>query len=65
MSDIETFRAKVESYLEGQKITPTFFGKRFAGDPLFVFQLRNGREPRLSTRRKVLAAMEEATEAAE
>ncbi|MFC3163089.1 hypothetical protein [Ciceribacter thiooxidans] len=65
MSDIETFRAKVEGYIARQEISPTQFGKRFAGDPLFVFQLRNGREPRFSTRQKILLAMEQQAEAAE
>ena len=65
MSDIETFRAKVEGYIEGRGISPTQFGKRFAGDPLFVFQLRNGREPRFSTRQRILSAMEQHSEAAE
>ncbi len=65
MSDIETFRAKIEGYMESREMSPTQFGKRFAGDPLFVFQLRNGREPRYSTRQRILAAMEDAKEAAE
>lgn len=65
MSDIETFKAKVEQYLQSADMSPTQFGKRFAGDPLFVFQLRDGREPRSVTRRRILTAMEQCTEAAE
>ncbi|PYB71504.1 hypothetical protein [Rhizobium wuzhouense] len=65
MSDIETFRAKIEGYLESREMSPTQFGKRFAGDPLFVFQLRAGREPRYSTRQKILTAIDETQEAAE
>lgn len=57
MSDVETFKSKVEQYLEAEGISPTLFGRRFAGDPLFVFQLRDGREPRSSTRRRILTAM--------
>lgn len=54
---LEQFRALVEKYLTEHSISPTAFGKRFAGDPLFVFQLREGREPREATREKVLAGM--------
>lgn len=35
----------------------TRFGKDFAGDPLFVFQLRKGREPRTDTRQRIVEAM--------
>lgn len=58
MSDVETFRGRVERFISDHEMTPTFFGKKFAGDPLFVFQLRDGREPRSSTRDRILAAME-------
>jgi homoserine dehydrogenase len=58
MSEIETFKAIVEAYIaNNDTMTPTLFGKRFAGDPLFVFDLRNGREPRSTTRQKVLDAL--------
>lgn len=66
MSEIETFIGTVEAYIAKENISPTQFGKKFAGDPLFVFDLRGGREPRTATRRKVLLAMElEHQEAAE
>lgn len=54
---LEQFRSQVEEYLTRARMSPTAFGKQFAGDPLFVFQLRTGREPREATREKVLAAM--------
>lgn len=54
---LEQFRVKVEEYLATAGISPTAFGRRFAGDPLFVFQLREGREPREATRERVLAGM--------
>lgn len=57
MSEIETFISTVESFIQKKEITPTFFGKKYAGDPLFVFQLRDGREPRSKTRQKVLDAI--------
>lgn len=54
---LEEFKKAVEGYISKHGITPTAFGKQFAGDPLFVFQLRDGREPRTATRTKILAAM--------
>lgn len=57
MSEIEAFKATVEAYIAEEEITPTSFGKKFAGDPLFVFDLRQGREPRSATRQKVLDAI--------
>lgn len=57
MSEIDEFKATIEAFIERHEMTPTQFGKRFANDPLFVFQIRDGREPRTSTRRKVLDAL--------
>lgn len=57
MSELEVFKSQVEQYLERHGMTPTRFGKQFANDPLFVFQLRSGREPRSATRHKILEAM--------
>jgi len=57
MSEIENFLQTVEAFIAEREITPTTFGKKFANDPLFVFQLRRGREPRSITRRKVLEAI--------
>lgn len=58
MTDIEVFKSKVEDFLTANEMTPTQFGKQFAGDPLFVFQLREGREPRSQTRQKIVDAMD-------
>lgn len=65
MSEIETFISTVEAFIAEKEITPTFFGKKYAGDPLFVFQLREGREPRSKTRKKILDAIEAKQEAAQ
>lgn len=59
MTDVDTFLERVEKFLAQHEMTPTFFGKSFAGDPLFVFQLREGREPRRATRDRITAAMRE------
>ena len=57
MSDIKTFTQSVETFLAQQNWTPTRFGREIAGDPLFVFDLREGREPRTDTRERILTAM--------
>ncbi|MCZ4089357.1 hypothetical protein [Sinorhizobium psoraleae] len=64
MSEIDAFKSTVETFIAERNLTPTYFGKQFAGDPLFVFQLREGREPRMQTRRRILEAMNAAQETA-
>ena len=59
MSDIQSFRQAVESFISARGWTPTRFGRIVAGDPLFVFDLRDGREPRSETRTRILKAMAE------
>jgi hypothetical protein len=51
---------KVEKFLRISDIAPTRFGREAMGDPRFVFDLRNGREPRPATVRRVLAFLETA-----
>lgn len=59
MSDIQSFRQAVEAFIAARGWTPTRFGRAIAGDPLFVFDLREGREPRSDTRTRILKAMQE------
>ncbi len=59
MSDIQSFRQAVETFISARGWTPTRFGRTVAGDPLFVFDLREGREPRSDTRTRILKAMQE------
>lgn len=59
MSDIASFRQAVESFIAARGWTPTRFGRTVAGDPLFVFDLREGREPRSDTRARILKAMQD------
>lgn len=59
MSDIASFRHAVESFISARGWTPTRFGRTVAGDPLFVFDLREGREPRSDTRSRILKAMQD------
>src|SRR6201996_8773149 len=63
MSDIDSFRESVEAFIAQRGWTATRFGRQMAGDPLFVFDLREGREPRSDTRTRILKAMSDEAEA--
>lgn len=45
---------RVEIYLKACRVPPTRFGRDVVGDPNFVSDLREGREPRKTTTRRVL-----------
>ena len=63
MSDIQSFREAIEAFISARGWTATRFGRQMAGDPLFVFDLREGREPRSETRARILKAMQDQAEA--
>lgn len=44
---------RVEKLLKARRMPPTRFGREALGDPKFVFDLRDGREPRSATIRRV------------
>ena len=44
---------KIEVFLRRTGMPPTRFGRLAARDPRFVFDLRNGREPRDHTERRM------------
>ena len=48
----------VEKFLRRSDVAPTRFGRDAMGDPRFVFDLRNGRDPRPQTVAKVRAYLE-------
>lgn len=50
---------EVERFLRQNGTPATRFGRDAMGDPRFVFDLRNGRDPRPSTVERVLAYLEE------
>ena len=52
------FLEKVELFLKRFSITPSTFGKMVLRQPMFVFQLRAGRECREETQQKVLQFIE-------
>ena len=51
---------QVEKFLRISAIPPTRFGREAMGDPRFVFDLRNGREPRPETVQRVLSFLDSA-----
>ena len=51
---------EVEKYLRQSDVAPTRFGRDVVGDPRFVFDLRNGRDPRPRTVARVRAYLETA-----
>jgi hypothetical protein len=51
---------EVEKFLRHSDVAPTRFGRDAVGDPRFVFDLRNGRDPRPSTIARVRAYLETA-----
>ncbi len=63
MNDIDSFRQAVEAFLGMHHLSPSRFGSEIAGDPQFVFDLRDGREPRSDTRTRILKAMQEFADA--
>ena len=58
MNEIEAFLQKIEQFIVTNGMSASNFGHKFANDPLFVFQVRDGREPRLKTRSRILKNME-------
>lgn len=48
-----TLLSEIEAFLARTGMKPTVFGKRAVGDPRFVFDLRDGRECRSKTGRRV------------
>lgn len=44
---------RIEEYMKHTKTSPTRFGREVLGDPNFVLNLRDGREPRHTTITKV------------
>jgi 2,4-dienoyl-CoA reductase-like NADH-dependent reductase (Old Yellow Enzyme family) len=49
---------RIEKHLKSRRMPPTRFGRAAVGDPRFVFDLREGREPRSATVKRVLAYLE-------
>lgn len=50
----------IEQFIRAHDVPPTRFGREAVGDPRFVFDLRNGREPREATCDRVRAYLGQA-----
>lgn len=50
---------RIERYLRFTRTPPTRFGRDVLHDPNFVLNLRDGREPRASTTRRVQAYLDQ------
>lgn len=44
---------QIEAYLAATKVSPSTFGRRAAGDPRLVFDLKQGRRPRKGTEERI------------
>lgn len=53
MNHLDEFKARVEAFLIERRVSAREFGHRACKDASFVFDLRDGREPRASTMSKV------------
>lgn len=51
---------EVEKFMRRCDVPPTRFGKEALGDPRFVFDLRNGRDPRPRTIARVIQYLDSA-----
>ena len=51
---------RVEHFLKASEMPASRFGREALGDPCFVADLRNGREPRAATAARVRAYLDEA-----
>jgi hypothetical protein len=49
---------RIDRYLRASKTATTRFGRDAVGDPNFVMNLRDGRQPRQSTVDRVIAFLE-------
>ena len=49
---------RIEKYLKATRTPPTRFGRDVLGDSRFVFDLRQGREPRARTIARVISFLE-------
>lgn len=59
MNHLDEFKARVEAFLIERRLSAREFGHRACKDASFVFDLRDGREPRSSTMSKVDRWMQE------
>lgn len=49
---------RIERHLKSRRVPPTRFGRDAVNDPNFIFDLRDGRDPRERTVRRVIAYLD-------
>jgi 2,4-dienoyl-CoA reductase-like NADH-dependent reductase (Old Yellow Enzyme family) len=49
---------RIEQHIRARRMTPTRFGREAVGDPNLVTQLKDGRELRVATMRRILAYLD-------
>lgn len=49
---------RIDRYLRGRRMTPTRFGREAVGDPNLVLELRDGRQLRARTAKRIEAALD-------
>jgi 2,4-dienoyl-CoA reductase-like NADH-dependent reductase (Old Yellow Enzyme family) len=54
---------RIEQFIKERRMPPARFGREAVGDPCFVFDLRDGREPRQRTVARVSAYLDRAEQA--
>lgn len=55
---------RIEQFLKDRRMPPARFGREALGDPCFVFDLRDGREPRERTITRVYMYLDKVEQAA-
>lgn len=56
-TSLEIFKSEIESFLVGNGLDATNFGRGALNDPNFVFSLRKGRDPSMATADRVRSFM--------
>jgi hypothetical protein len=49
---------RIDRYLRGRRMAPTRFGREAVGDPNLVLELRDGRQLRTRTAKRIEAALD-------
>ena len=56
--EVPVLLRRIERHMKERRIPPARFGRDAVGDPCFVFDLRDGREPRAKTVKRVDAYLQ-------
>jgi hypothetical protein len=56
--DVNMLLTRIDTFLRRTRMSPTRLGREAVRDPNFVLNLRDGRQPRRATARRVVAFIE-------